>query len=104
MLFVVDSSDKERLNEAKEHLFYLLDEDELWGVPLLVMANKQDRPNALSPHYIAENLGLNAIRNRKWCKLILLYSSTIVGTTYSKYLEPSDVGKGCSLDNVRNLD
>jgi GTPase SAR1 family protein len=42
MVFVVDSSDEERLNECVEELNSLLTEEALAKVPLLVYANKQD--------------------------------------------------------------
>lgn len=35
-------------------------------VPLLIMANKQDLLNALSPGEITTELGLNEIRDRVW--------------------------------------
>ena len=40
MVFVVDSSDEERLTECLEELKELLSEDGLKSVPLLVYANK----------------------------------------------------------------
>jgi len=40
MVFVVDSSDEERLKENLEELNLLLKEDSLAKVPLLVYANK----------------------------------------------------------------
>ena len=46
----------------------MLKEDELKDVMLLVLANKQDLPNAMSVQEITEKLGLNALRNRQWCK------------------------------------
>ena len=42
LVFVVDSSDEERLNECVEELNSLLTEENLQKVPLLVYANKQD--------------------------------------------------------------
>lgn len=42
LVFVVDSSDEERLNECVEELNSLLAEENLAKVPLLVYANKQD--------------------------------------------------------------
>ena len=86
IIFVVDSNDRERiepqdhggdiLNEilsasddehnAKTVLWEVLGEDELRNVPLLVFANKQDLPNAMSVNEITEKLGLNEIRDRKW--------------------------------------
>ena len=40
MIFVVDSSDEERLAECVEELTALLEEEGLLKVPLLVYANK----------------------------------------------------------------
>lgn len=41
LIFVVDSNDRERINEAKEELMRMLAEDELKEAVLLVFANKQ---------------------------------------------------------------
>ena len=47
MIFVVDSADKERIEVARQELELMLQEEELKGVPVLVLANKQDLANAL---------------------------------------------------------
>ena len=41
LIFVVDSNDRERINEAKDELNHMLAEDELSDAVLLVFANKQ---------------------------------------------------------------
>ena len=41
LIFVVDSNDRERIGEAREELFRMLNEDELRDAALLVFANKQ---------------------------------------------------------------
>jgi signal recognition particle receptor subunit beta len=46
---VIDSADRRRMEETGVELQQLLDEEKLANVPLLVMANKQDLLNALSP-------------------------------------------------------
>merc|ERR1712146_118346 len=66
LIFVVDSNDRERIGEAKEELTKMLAEDELREATVLVFANKQDLPNAMSPAEITEKLGLPELRNRKW--------------------------------------
>jgi len=73
IIFVVDSNDRERIddtggadNSAKEELHRMLAEDELRDAVLLVFANKQDLPNAMSVNEVTEKLGLNQLRNRKW--------------------------------------
>ena len=42
VVFVVDSSDGARLPEARAALKRLLSEEQLSGVPLMVLANKKD--------------------------------------------------------------
>ncbi|XP_065909351.1 ADP-ribosylation factor 4-like [Dysidea avara] len=66
LIFVVDSNDRERINEAKDELSKMLGEDELKDSIILVFANKQDLPNAMSVSQVQEALGLQEYRNRKW--------------------------------------
>jgi ADP-ribosylation factor 1/2 len=56
LIFVVDSTDRDRLAQAKDELGQFLREDELKGVPLLLFCNKQDLPNALTPAEITHHL------------------------------------------------
>lgn len=48
LVWVVDSADKMRLDNCKAELHNLLQEERLAGATLLVLANKQDVPGALS--------------------------------------------------------
>jgi len=66
LIFVVDSNDRERIQEASEELTKMLNEDELREAALLVFANKQDLPNAMSVAEVTDKLGLHSIRTRKW--------------------------------------
>ncbi|KAG7269293.1 hypothetical protein CRUP_008904 [Coryphaenoides rupestris] len=66
VIFVVDSNDKERASEAQDELMRMLCEDELREAVLLVLANKQDLPNAMTAADITEKLGLHTLRNRNW--------------------------------------
>jgi len=66
LIFVVDSNDRERIGEAAEELQKMLSEDELRDAALLVFANKQDLPNAMSVAELTDKLGLQSLRNRKW--------------------------------------
>ena len=47
LIYVVDSADRERMIEAREELFGILESDEMRGVPVVVIANKQDLPGKL---------------------------------------------------------
>ena len=66
IIYVVDSNDRDRVQEAREELQKMLNEDELRDALLLVFANKQDLPNAMSAAEITDKLGLQSIRNRDW--------------------------------------
>ena len=87
LVYVVDSSDRKRMDETGEELNALLEEDTLAGVALLVFANKNDLLNAceaaeVTGHFtnsqastflltacfrqIADALNLHVIRDRTW--------------------------------------
>ncbi len=66
MVYVIDSADRKRVEETGLELANLLEEDKLSGVPVLVLANKQDLVTALSPDEVADGLNLYAIRDRPW--------------------------------------
>lgn len=51
LIFVVDSNDRERVNEAREELTRMLAEDELRDAVLLVFANKQASPLCTPDRY-----------------------------------------------------
>ena len=63
---MVDSNDSGRLEEARESLFYILNDESMRDVPVLVYANKMDLPNALTVPQLSERLGLMTLRDRKW--------------------------------------
>lgn len=66
LIFVVDSNDRERIEENREELHKMLAEEELKDAVLLVFANKQDLPGAMSCPEITDKLGLHTIRGRTW--------------------------------------
>ncbi len=68
LIFVVDSNDRDRIEECKDELWRFLTEDELKESILLVLANKQDLPNAMSTQEVTEKLDLTSIKERNWCK------------------------------------
>ena len=66
LIFVVDSLHAERFSEVESELEWILKSDEMKGVPLILLANKQDLPEATSPSDIARKIGLNDVKNRQW--------------------------------------
>lgn len=63
LIFVVDSNDRERIGEAAEELQRMLSEEELANAAVLVFANKQDLPNAMSTPEVNDKLKLHSLRN-----------------------------------------
>lgn len=70
VVFVVDSNDMDRMDQARDELHRAMNDIELRGKPLLVMCNKQDLPNAQSPDVISENLELASLRKNQICKAV----------------------------------
>jgi len=66
IIFVLDSSDRERIQEVREELQRLLDEDERHDAALLILANKQDLDMAMDVSDVKRQLGLDNINNRQW--------------------------------------
>ena len=66
LMFIVDSADSARMAEAKDELFGIMKHVEMDRVPVVVVANKQDLPGALTTSQVADQLGLNEVRDRKW--------------------------------------
>lgn len=66
LIYVIDSSDRRRLEESGSELNELLQEDKLANIPLLIFANKQDLLQALPANEISDALSLHNIRERLW--------------------------------------
>eukprot|EP00201_Polytomella_parva_P006229 CAMPEP_0175084202 /NCGR_PEP_ID=MMETSP0052_2-20121109/27905_1 /TAXON_ID=51329 ORGANISM="Polytomella parva, Strain SAG 63-3" /NCGR_SAMPLE_ID=MMETSP0052_2 /ASSEMBLY_ACC=CAM_ASM_000194 /LENGTH=238 /DNA_ID=CAMNT_0016355933 /DNA_START=13 /DNA_END=730 /DNA_ORIENTATION=- len=74
IILVVDSTDRARIRIAKAELQILLGNEQLVKTPILIFANKQDLPDAMTPAEIAESLSLNDAaammaaggRDREW--------------------------------------
>jgi len=66
LVYVIDSSDRRRLEESGTELAELLAEDKLGGIPLLIFANKQDLLQAVPADEITKQLNLDKIKDRTW--------------------------------------
>ncbi|XP_070826166.1 ADP-ribosylation factor 6-like [Chaetodon trifascialis] len=67
LVFVVDSWDQKRLDEARKELHRILRYESLRGIPLVVLANKQDLLGALSPEALCLKLDLRRVcEGRAW--------------------------------------
>ncbi|UJR19816.1 hypothetical protein I4U23_022949 [Adineta vaga] len=66
LIFVVDSHDRERIDEIRDILHETLSEEELQGIPLLIFANKQDLSDIMNTIELTDKLNLHSLSNRSW--------------------------------------
>jgi len=66
VIYVVDSNDRERLEEARFELHSMLKDHELANSKILIYANKTDLPNSASVNKVASILDLNSLKQRDW--------------------------------------
>ena len=66
IIFIIDSHDKDRFDEAIEYFQDILEADELKNFPILIMANKQDLNETLSSDEISWFLKNEKYKDRKW--------------------------------------
>ena len=66
---MVDSADSERMEEAKVELLRTARAPETSGVPIMVIANKQDLPNAKDAETVRKELSLLELSGRLTCVL-----------------------------------
>eukprot|EP01121_Diplochlamys_sp_Union-15-3_P006788 TRINITY_DN17312_c0_g1_i1.p1 TRINITY_DN17312_c0_g1~~TRINITY_DN17312_c0_g1_i1.p1 ORF type:complete len:184 (-),score=28.94 TRINITY_DN17312_c0_g1_i1:21-572(-) len=81
IIFVIDSADTDRLNEAKEELHCLLDDEQINdNCPFLVLANKTDLKGSLNREKLISSLQLNEAINSGFVELFRC--SLVNGTGY----------------------
>ena len=66
IIYVVDSNDRDRIEDAADELKKLLAEEELKECCVLIMANKQDLNSALSIDEVTKALGMKSLIGRTW--------------------------------------
>ncbi|KAM9388500.1 ADP-ribosylation factor-like protein 13B [Phaethornis superciliosus] len=87
VIFVVDSSDIERMEETKQAMIEVLNSPKISGKPVLVLANKQDREGALSEADVIESLSLEKLVNEHKCLCQIEPCSAVMG--YGKKIDKS---------------
>ena len=69
IVYMVDSADKERIEESKEALKELFEDQHenptLFQIPLLILGNKNDLENCLTADELKEKLELSSINDRE---------------------------------------
>ncbi|KAH9872491.1 hypothetical protein IAQ61_005327 [Plenodomus lingam] len=84
LIWVVDATDRERIEDCRQELAGLLQEERLSGASLLVFKNKSDVPGAMTEDEVREALRLQAITTHKWH---IMPCSAITGMNLRQGLE-----------------
>ncbi|XP_007101684.1 ADP-ribosylation factor-like protein 13B isoform X1 [Physeter macrocephalus] len=87
VIFVVDSSDEERMEETKETMSEVIRHPRISGKPILVLANKQDKEGALGEADVIECLSLEKLVNEHKCLCQIEPCSAVLG--YGKKIDKS---------------
>lgn len=65
IVFVVDASDQERIDESRKELAKVLNDKYISSVPVLILGNKIDKPDVLSEDQLKNCLGISEITTGK---------------------------------------
>ncbi|CAF0828943.1 unnamed protein product [Rotaria sordida] len=78
-VYVLDSSEESRLGENRDVLKKLLQEEKVKGKPILILANKQDKPDALDKNAILEDLKIERLvnENQTLCRVELCTATAL---------------------------
>lgn len=77
IIFVVDCADSSTIEKAKSELHDLMSKESLQGIPLLVLGNKNDLPEAIGVDETIDVLDLKSITDR----LVSCYSISVKEAT-----------------------
>ncbi|XP_059407566.1 ADP-ribosylation factor-like protein 13B [Carassius carassius] len=99
VVFVVDSSDVQRIQETRDTMAEVLQHPRIAGKPVLVLANKQDQDGALAEADIIETLSLEKLVNENKCLCQIEPCSAVLG--YGKKVDKSiKIGLNWLLNNI----
>ncbi|TSK17994.1 tRNA (cytosine(34)-C(5))-methyltransferase, mitochondrial [Bagarius yarrelli] len=87
VVFVVDSSDVQRIQETRDTIAEVLRHPRITGKPVLVLANKQDRDGAMAEADIIDSLSLDKLVNETKCLCQIEPCSAVLG--YGKKIDKS---------------
>ncbi|XP_069329094.1 ADP-ribosylation factor-like protein 14 [Eulemur rufifrons] len=67
LVYVVDSTDQQRLEDSRREFEHILKNEHIKNVPVVLLANKQDRPGALTAQDITRMLRVKKLcSDRNW--------------------------------------
>ncbi|KAL7206359.1 hypothetical protein ACSBR2_019139 [Camellia fascicularis] len=92
IVYVVDAADQDNLPVSRSELHDLLSKPSLSGIPLLVLGNKIDKPEALTKQALTDQMDLKSIADREvCCFMISCKNSTNIDTVIDWLVKHSKV-------------
>lgn len=67
IVYMVDAADVDKLEASRNELHALIEKPQLIGIPILVLGNKRDLPNALDERELIDRMNLCSIQDREIC-------------------------------------
>lgn len=100
LIFVVDSQDKDRIDEAKQELHKIISDREMKDCLLLVFANKQDLPGGKQRYNLCEMLWVEYLQNASSDMSPLLPVILLIWTVSA--LQPAEITEKLGLNRLRD--
>ncbi|XP_020924084.1 ADP-ribosylation factor-like protein 8B isoform X1 [Sus scrofa] len=69
IVYMIDAADREKIEASRNELHNLLDKPQLQGIPVLVLGNKRDLPNALDEKQLIEKMNCLLFRIEKFAAI-----------------------------------
>lgn len=91
VMFMVDSEDKKRIEEAKEELQAILSHPELDGAPVVILANKQDLRGAMNEREISTLMEVRSTKARPMAVFPIIAKDGYVFLPFSISRVPSSI-------------
>lgn len=66
LIYVIDSSDRDRIREAADEMYKILYDIDMFKKPILILANKQDITHSMCPSEVIQQMNLFTLKSHNW--------------------------------------
>eukprot|EP00830_Metopus_es_P002193 TRINITY_DN1195_c0_g1_i1.p1 TRINITY_DN1195_c0_g1~~TRINITY_DN1195_c0_g1_i1.p1 ORF type:complete len:182 (+),score=22.76 TRINITY_DN1195_c0_g1_i1:47-592(+) len=84
IIFMIDASNRDTLPTSRKELHILLEDKEINGIPILVLANKIDIEPHVSDSDIIKGLNLDYVMENPW---VVIPVSSLYGTNFDQVIQ-----------------
>ncbi|PSS29265.1 ADP-ribosylation factor-like protein [Actinidia chinensis var. chinensis] len=104
IVYVVDAANQDNLSVSRSELHDLLSKPSLSGIPLLVLGNKIDKPEALTKQALTHQMDLESISDRVVCCFMISCKNTTNIDTVMDWLVKHHKVKSCASSSTVSVD